>query len=145
MEPISIIGAVGAMANIIDVVTRSIKHMSELRDRWKNADLTLLSLASQLTALRGALSKIQAWMETGLDGDPHHQLIMDLDVSIKCCQLLAGKIEALVEDLSHDFDKPREFSSIVKQVFNVKSIDDVQKLLDQQTNALTLLLTACNW
>jgi hypothetical protein len=32
-DPISIIGAVGAMANIIDVVTKSIKHMNELRDR----------------------------------------------------------------------------------------------------------------
>jgi hypothetical protein len=144
-DPISIIGAVGAVANIIDVVTKSIKHISELRDRWKNADLTLLSLASQLTALRGALSKIRSWIETDLNGDPHHQLVLDLDISIKCCHLLARKIETLVGDLSLDPDKPRNFSNIIKQVFNGRSIDDVQRLIEQQTSALTLLLTACNW
>ena len=144
-DPITIIGAVGAMANIVDLITKSVKTLRELHDRYKEAELTLLNLASQLTALRAALSKIQDWMDNGMDGDPHHQLVMDLDVSVKCCQLLAGKIDMLVGELADTVDEPLDFSSIVKLVFKNKSIDDVQKMILQQTSALTLLLTACNW
>jgi hypothetical protein len=144
MDPISIVGAVGAMANIIDVVAKSIKSLRELRDRWKEADLTLLTLAAQLTALRGALAKIRDWMED-LDGEPHHQLVMDLDVSVQCCQILMGKIDMLIGELSDNINEPLDFGSIVKLVFKGKSIEDIQRLMEQQTNALTLLLTACNW
>jgi hypothetical protein len=38
-----------------------------------------------------------------------------------------------------------DFSSKVKLVFGNKGVDDVQKMLEQQTAALALVLTACNW
>lgn len=144
-DPISIIGAVGAMANIIQVVTKTIQSISHLHDRYKEANLTLLSLASQLTALRAALTRIRDWMENDLDGDPHHQLVMDLDVSVKSCELLVGKIDMLIGKLADDVGKPLAFKNIVKLVFKENSIEDVQKLIERQTSALALLLTACNW
>lgn len=39
-DPISIIGTVGALANIIDAVNKAIGTISELRNQWKEADLT---------------------------------------------------------------------------------------------------------
>lgn len=59
MDPISIIGTAGALANIVDVIGQTIKAVRTLRNEWKDADLTLLSLTSKLTALRAALSKIK--------------------------------------------------------------------------------------
>lgn len=144
-EPISIIGAIAAIANVVDVVSKSIRSISKVRDRWKEADLTLLSLAAQLTALRAALTKIQDWMAEDLIGDPYHQLVMDLDVSMKSCELLISKVGILLDELGNDVDKPLDFTSIVKLVFKGRSIEDVQRLIEQQTGALTLLLTACNW
>ena len=143
-DPISIIGAVGAIANIIDVVSKSIKYINDLRGQWKEADLTFLSLAAQLTALRAALRKIQEWKENDLR-DSHHQLVMDLDVSISCCKLLVTKVDMLLSELLEISDKPLEFSSKMKLIFGSRNIDDVQKLIERQTSALTLLLTACNW
>lgn len=92
-DPITIIGTVGALANIVDLVSKTIKSMRDLQGRWKQADLTFLSLAAQLTALRAALQKIQQWSVGELAGDPDYQLIMDLDVSISCCRLLIGKFD----------------------------------------------------
>ncbi len=71
------IGTVGAIAKIIDVVSKTIGIIRELQNEWKEADLTFLSLAAQLTAFRAALAKIQEWTDNDL-GDSHHQLVMDL-------------------------------------------------------------------
>jgi hypothetical protein len=142
-DPISIIGTFGAAANIIDVVGKTISTIRELRDEWKDADLTFLSLAAQLTALKAALTKIKEWMENEL-GDPHHQLVMDLDVSMSCCRMLIGKIDLLLSKLHQTADRTLDFSSKVKLVFGNKHINDVQKLIERQTNTLNLLLTACN-
>jgi hypothetical protein len=143
-DPISIIGTFGAAANIVDVIGKTISTIRELRDEWKEADLTFLSLAAQLTALKAALTKIKEWTDNEF-GDPHHQLVMDLDVSMSCCRMLIGKIDLLLSKLHHTGDETLDFSSKVKLVFGNKNIDDVQKLIEQQTSALTLLLTACNW
>lgn len=141
-DPISIIGAVGAIASIIDVVGKSIKCINDLRDHWKEADLTFLSLVSQLTALRMALVKIQEWVDNCQD-DPHHQLVMDLSNSISYCQLLVTKLDVLICQLSETSKGPLELSSKVKLVFGSRDVEYVQKLIERQTGVLTLLLTAC--
>jgi len=143
-DAISIIGTVGAVANIIDVVDKTISTFCDLQNKWKEADLTFLSLVAQLTALRAALTKIKQWADNDL-GDPHYQLVMDLDISMSCCRMLIGKINILLPKLHQTADETLDFSSKVKLVFGSKNIDDVQKLIEQQTSALTLLLTACNW
>ena len=143
-DAISIIGTVGAVANIIDVVDKTISTFCDLQNKWKEADLTFLSLVAQLTALRAALTKIKQWADNDL-GDPHYQLVMDLDISMSCCRMLIGKIDVLLSELHQTADETLDFSSKVKLVFRSKNIDDVQKLIEQQTSALTLLLTACNW
>lgn len=70
---------------------------------------------------------------------------MDLDDSISCCKILMEKIDAVVSRLHRT---PSEgtllFTSKMKLVFGSTSIDGVQKLIENQTNALTLLLTAVN-
>jgi hypothetical protein len=141
-DPISIIGAVGAIASIIDVVGKSIKCINDLRDHWKEADLTFLSLVSQLTALRLALVKIQEWVDNSQE-DAHHQLVMDLNSCISYCQLLVSKLDILVGQLNETTQGPLELSSKVKLLFGSRDVEHVQKLIERQTGVLTLLLTAC--
>lgn len=143
-DPISIIGAVGAIASIIDIISKSVKSLNEISHQWKEADLTCLSLAAQLTTMRAALAKIKEWTDDGLEG-AHHQLIMDLDVSISCCRLLVLKIDGLLPDLTELTEGGLDFSSKMTLVFGNRNIFDVQKLIERQTGALTLLLAACTW
>jgi len=58
-DPITIIKTIGAVANIVDLILKTIYSVRDMQGRWKEADLAFLSLASQLTALRAALIKIQ--------------------------------------------------------------------------------------
>lgn len=141
---IGILGGVGSIFSIVDGISKVIGVIRDLQARWGEADLTLLSLASQLTALRAASAKIQEWMEQDLQ-DTHHQLIMDLDVSISCCKLLMDKVESFFSNLAQLIEKPLDLRDRLKVAFGSSGPDGVQKLIEHQTSALTLLLTACNW
>ncbi|KAL3457680.1 G-protein alpha subunit-domain-containing protein [Aspergillus heterothallicus] len=142
VDPISIIGTAGALANIIQLATQTITAIRELQSQWKDSDLTFLSLTGQLSSLRLALTKIEEWI--ALEVGAHYQLVMDLDDSIKCCNILLKKLQELVSSLYKKQNSALNFQSKIKLVFGMKNIDDVQKLLEHQTNALNLLLTACN-
>jgi hypothetical protein len=129
---------------VVSGISKSIAIITDLTARWEDADLTLLSLASQLTALRAATTKIQEWTDGGLH-NLHHQLLMDLEVSIKCCGLLISRIEGFFSDLASLNEKPLDLRNKLKVVFGSAGPESVQKLIERQTSALTLLLTACNW
>ena len=128
----------------MDGISKVIGIIRDLQARWGEADLALLSLASQLTALRAATTKIQEWIDQDLQ-DTHHQLVMDLDVSISCCKLLMDKVESFFTNMAQLTEKPLDLRDKFKVAFGNSGPENVQKLIEHQTSALTLLLTACNW
>ncbi|KAK4197393.1 putative guanine nucleotide-binding protein alpha-2 subunit [Triangularia verruculosa] len=135
-DPLSIVGAVGSVAGIIDALTRSISAIAKLRNQYKDADLLVITLTSQLSVLRTALVKIAAWAES--EPEPHYQLKMDLDSVILCCQILASKLDSHLENF-HQSGVGK-----LKLALNGDNIDAIQKMIGQQTATLTLLLAACN-
>lgn len=142
-DPLTIFGSAASVLNTIDILAKASKAILELRNQWKDADMTLLNLTSQLNALRAALAKIKKWMESSVD-ETHHQLIMDLEVSLQCCQLLATRIDAEIGELPKLDDGTLRAGSKAKFIFKSSGIADLQSMIDRQTSALTLLLTACN-
>lgn len=142
-DPLVIIGAAASVVSIIDVLARSISTVRELRDQWKDADFTILNLVAQLTALKAALTKIKEWTDTEL-AEAHHQLIMDIDDSVACCRILVGKVDTLLSELQQKPNGTLDWLARAKLLLGSKSMDDLQKMIERQTCALTLLLTACN-
>ncbi|KAK0664639.1 putative guanine nucleotide-binding protein alpha-2 subunit [Cercophora samala] len=140
-DPLSIVGAVGSVAGIIDVLTRSISAIATLRSQYKDADLLFMNLTSQLGVLRTGLVKIAEWAET--EPEPHYQLKMDLDSVILCCQILASKLDSHLESLHQGRVRLSSLGKL-KLALNGPNIDAIQKMLGQQTATLTLLLAACN-
>jgi guanine nucleotide-binding protein G(i) subunit alpha len=143
MDPISIIGTAGAIANILDIISKTISAIRQLREEWNEADFRFLSLTTQLTALRNALVTIQAWIGTEID-DLYHQFVIDLDNSISCCKILIGKIDAILSSLHRTPFETLNFSGKEKVVFGGRSINDVWNMIQNQTSAFTLLLAAVN-
>ena len=140
----AVIGTIGAVCNIVDVISKTITLINDVQSRWKTADLALLSLASQLTALRAALREIQTWLENN-EQDMHHQLTMDLDISLSCCRLLVIELEAFFTGLDRSPGNPLSTSGKLKVVLGSQGANDIQRFIEHQTSSLTLLLTACNW
>jgi len=142
-DPITIIGTAGAIANIIDVLGKIISTIRDLRSQWQDADLTVLCLESQLAALNAALGKIRDWTEA-CSGDPHHQLVMDLDRCVTCCRLLIGKIDIELSQFRTTDESRLDAMSKLRLLLKTKDFENVQRMIEQQTGALTLLLVACN-
>jgi len=121
-----------------------VSALSELHNQWKQADFIFINLIAQLTALKAALSKLQEWMDADIE-EPHHQLVMDLEVSITCCRMLVSKMDSEVAELRQNDNNGLDTQSKMKLVVKNGTLEALQKMVERQTNALTLLLTVCNW
>jgi hypothetical protein len=70
---------------------------------------------------------------------------MDLGSSLLCCKTLVGKIDAQLSALQQESDGSLGMASRIKFILRSHDIEGIQKMIERQTNTLTLLLTACNW
>lgn len=144
MDPFTAIGTASALSSLIGVLGKVIDTFSQLRERWQDADLAVLTLEARLIAMRAALGEIERWTAT-LTEAPHHQLTMDLDRCVACCRVLIDRMDA---ELAKIVD-PRDVDGLgaiskLKLVLNTKGLQGVQSMLESQTNVLTLVLAACN-
>ena len=142
MDPCTILGTASAVANVIDVIAKTIRGVNELRCQWRDADLSILTLESQLAALGAALGRIKEWTESS-DGEIHHQLVIDLDRSVACCRLLVHKIDAEVSQFRYT-NNTLEASSKFQLLLKTRDFERVQVMIERQTNTLSLLLIVCN-
>ncbi|EXL94961.1 hypothetical protein NOF04DRAFT_11123 [Fusarium oxysporum II5] len=142
-DPLSIIGTAGAIANIIDVLTKTITTVCDMRQAWKVADLSVFAFESQLNLLKFALCEIQKWTESR-SNDQSHQLVMQVDSCVTCCRLLIGKIDGQVSQFQKTVAGDLELGSKLSFLFKTKDMEQIQRMVDQQTHTLTLLLSACN-
>ena len=146
MDLITIGGAVASVVGVINSITKTINSLRDLHNRWKIADLTVVSLISQLATLRAALNKISEWISTDLAGVPqHHQLVIDLEDSVSCCRLLTKSIDAQLSKLDRNPNNALQMGSKIRVIFDDKATKHFRTLIESQTSALALLLTACNW
>ena len=146
MDPITILGAAGAVADIVGVITKTIIFLDELYARWKRVELTVINLKSQLTSLRAALNEISEWIQSDLAFAPqHHQLVLDLEQSISCCRLLVQSMDVFLSELKLTDDSDLDLDQKIRTVFSTKRYNEFQMFISHQTNALNLLLTACSW
>ena len=149
MDPISIIGLAGSIVSIVDVVTKSLKTLNELRLHRLEADLTLTLLITQLGTLKAALGLIAEWINSDLAADPHqhYQLIIDLESALGRCKTLITLMDRYISKLEWNdhIDQPICFERRVRVALKDGAIKDYLNHLGNQTNALNLLLTAFNW
>ena len=143
-DPLSCIGAAASVAGIIDMLSRSIGLMGWVAEQWKDADLAFLSLQAQLQILRGALAEVKKWFESLGDQDVHHLLTMNLDSVLLCCKTLVSRLDSHLTDLHRTATGKLSTIAKVRLILGGRNIGEIQKMVEQQTGALTLLLTACN-
>lgn len=146
MDPLTIVSVVSNAANILNIITKSVRGLREVHGRWKSADLATVTLISHLTALRAALSKISEWIQSDLAAVPqHHRLVMDLEQSVSCCYLLVKSMDSYISKLDLKSNGTLERDARIRVVLQAKTCRDFQDFIQRQTTALNVLLSACNW
>ena len=141
------IGTLAAIVGIIDVTTRTISALTDIRTRFITANDNLDILLTHLITVRAALRQIHALIEEQsiTSQDHNYQLVMDLDVAIKGCGLLVSWIDGQIANVEYDADNSLKFPSKLKLLLNSKATDDCLVRLDRQLNALNLLFTTFRW
>ena len=59
--------------------------------------------------------------------------------------MLVHRIDSQVEDLQQNSGTGLDALNKIKLVVKNGTLEELQKMVDRQTSALTLLLTVCNW
>lgn len=146
MDPVSAISLAGSVLNIVGAITGMIKSLHDFRRHWKEADLTVALLMSQLTTLKAALNQIAEWISSSLADVPqYHQLTIDLEESLSSCNVLITFMGHHLSKLAWTEAKALNYESRIRVVLEDKAMKDCLDHLNNQTNALNLLLTVFNW
>lgn len=142
-DPITIIGAIGAIAGIIDVTCRVISNIKSYHSRHNFEDsIVILDIMSQLEAFKISLGYIRDRLRCSSHEQGSRPFSSKLDIIIECCETLVAKIHNIVLDLGVspelDLSATSRFDERRKELFML------QGMIDRQTTALTLLITASN-
>ncbi|KNG89354.1 hypothetical protein ANOM_002648 [Aspergillus nomiae NRRL 13137] len=142
MDPLSIVGAVGSILGIIDLATRSIKTLTDLQGRYTSIGLRARILIGQLSTLKAALGQIKEVLDlldpgSRIGEDP--QISADITTSLSCCEAIMSLLDQRLSRMQEDHLTMRDKTSIL---WHEKETTDFQSLLNNQVNALNLLLTA---
>ncbi len=141
-----VVAAVGAISGIVDIANRSISALADIRRRFNETSLTIKLLTGHLLAVVTALDLIQALIEQKLSGnDIYYELTLNLDVALRCCKLLVGKIDDHIPRLGQNGEADVSLGSRVRLVMESKGIEDYLTRLDRQTSALNLVIATFNW
>ncbi|VUC32786.1 unnamed protein product [Clonostachys rosea] len=143
MDPASVIGLAGAVAGLADVIARTILTLSDLRNAYNQSDFKLSALICQLTTLKASLSHI-AEMVNASDGNapsPSIQFCEDLRVSMYGCEAMVSALDTRVAKFHQNEANGLSILGKIEVVLDDSTIDEYLSMLNNQTNALQLLLT----
>lgn len=148
MDPISAVGLAGALVGIGDVLPRSIRSLISLQSRYRSSSLVVNLLIGQLTTLKAALNQITELVTGSLANTTLlQQLVADLQVSLESCHVLIFVLEERIEGLEQTDSDGVNLTAKGKIGFLLEEsgLNEFNNHLNNQVNALNLLLTALNW
>jgi hypothetical protein len=146
MDPVSSIGLVGSVVGIVDVITKSVAHLSGLQSSYKIADLKVRLLVGQLSTLKAALDQIASLIDSRPGIPRDEKLVNDLSIALTCVKAVILAIDTRLSDLQiRDDNLGLKTLSKVGFVWDEQTINDYLSLLNNQVNALNLFLTALQW
>jgi DNA-directed RNA polymerase specialized sigma subunit len=146
VDPLSIIGGVGAAAGIIVTITKTVKHLNDLQTKYKDAEMSITQLMRQLLSIKASLIQIQEWTELNLSRSPREKELVDaFGISFEGCKeamdAMAEEVAKLVQDgINGDMRTMR-----TRYLWNEDTMKDHQGRLESQVQALQLLLSAVQW
>ena len=147
MDPVcGTVGLVAGVASIVSVIGKSVQTLSNLRQKYKEAELNILLITGHLRTVRAALFQVQSWVTECLPAEPqHHQLMVDLEEALDHCRILVEHIDSQISRFEREDTEVLDVGSKVLILLEDQATKDCLTRLDHQLNALNLCLTAFKW
>jgi hypothetical protein len=140
MDPVTILSIAAAAGSLAFKCGTIVQTLYALRDRFRQAELTILSVIQDCRTIELAWSQIQKWAANNLDvDDEHNKLAERLQLSIYSGQLFMAELEKDLASLEN-IPKHSTLRRRTKIVWNESMLRVHQDRIQRQTCALTLLL-----
>ena len=140
MDPVSILSIVTATSNLVCKCGSVIQTLHDLAHRYKQAEVSILSIIQECQTIELAWSRIEQWAENGLnDYEDYDQLSNRLQNSLYSGQLVMAELE---KDLFAIQEAPQHsrFRRKTKIIWNERLLHDHQDRIRGQVCAMMLLL-----
>lgn len=143
----SAIGLVGSLVGISDIIAKSLRRLIDLQSRYRSASLVVSLLIGQLTTLKAAVNQITEWVGSSLLNKPkNEQVVADLKTSSESCKLLILVLEERISQLERDdISGNLNVKGKIGFLWEESDLKEFSNHLNNQANALNLLLTALHW
>ena len=146
MDPVSIVGIIGSVVGIADVVTRSIQRLSTLKTKFRDVPFLISTLTGQLCTVQAALDQLSGWAKRDLTIDARYRkLATQVGDALDCFDPLIKALESRLDRIEGIGEGQVDLSKRVSFLWSERELVDYLLLLDRQVNALTLLLQALQW
>lgn len=140
MDPASIISIAAAAGSLAFKCGTIVQTLHCLQERYKRAELTILSVIQDCRTIQLAWSRIEKWAGSGLEFlDDHEELAERLQLSIYAGQLFMAELEKDLDSLENT-PKYSTLRRRTKILWNESLFREHQDRIQRQVCALTLLL-----
>ncbi|KAH0565605.1 hypothetical protein GP486_000993 [Trichoglossum hirsutum] len=142
MDPVSILGVIGASSTIVARIAATVHSLNEVRRRFHEADITIGLLISELTTVKAAVIQIGDWAKYNFAGGPiQADLGITFQESLEGCSIAMQVLNDEVQDVLGDMS-PEDpgFQVRMRYVWNEPIIREHQQRLHTQVGALQLLI-----
>jgi hypothetical protein len=140
MDPVTILSIAGAAGSLAFKCGTIVQTLHCLRERFKQAELTILSVIQDCRTIELAWSQIEKWAANNTNDDGEHEELAErLQDSIYSGKLFMAELE---KDLA-SLERTPKYSALrrrTKIVWNESMLRVHQDRIQRQICALTLLL-----
>ncbi|KAL2054573.1 hypothetical protein ABVK25_005321 [Lepraria finkii] len=137
MDPVSIFALVSGSASLISQCASAINSFNGVARKYKQAELTKLSMIQEVDTIELAWKPIKEWSEGYTEAGPDVELLERLDRSLKCGTLV---ISILQDDLSEYDSETLSVRQRSKVSWNERALLDNQHRIRGHVQAMCLLL-----
>jgi hypothetical protein len=141
MDPASVVGLVGAVLGIADVVAKSVRTLLDMQSKFMTADVRVSTLIGQLSTLKAALGHIADMMSEEMSAAQYGQFFSDLDTALQGCEAMITALDTRLSALERNVDR-LSISAKVQTIWDDSTLNEYLGILNNQIQALNLLLTA---
>ena len=148
MDPVSLLGVISGSITVVATIGNTLKALNELRGKYTDADQSIRTFITQLTAIRVAINLIQEWGREDLVEAPNQpELVDQLETTIDGCREAMG---ALAEDVANVVrgtaaQRTMPFDARTRYLWNEGIMKEHQNRLQSQVMVLQFLVIAVQW
>lgn len=145
MDPVSVIGIIGSVFGVTDIVARCLRGLVGLQSVYRSADILVTIVIGHLHTVEAVLNMIRDWLGSLEDVSEYAELLANVNMAVGCCAVIAEHLSEKIERLQRGIDSKLTHTAKLLYVLGESEIKEMNGHLATQVQALHILVDAARW